>query len=186
MELSTIIKSDVPAAFEAEVLKKRTRIGIARKPPPTPNRPVIVPIIKDMESNHSSGTFFSVPITGLISIEVAAIMSTKAKPDLINSLLKLLRLREKPTFVTVPIALIMIASFTSTSLLLNFGINPEVAAEITMARAAVVALGAVKLKRKIRMGTESIAPPAPTNPRTEPMKTPLRRAPNISMWEIMT
>jgi len=147
MELSTIIKSDVPAAFTAEVLKKRTRIGIARKPPPIPNRPVIVPITKEISNNHSSGTFFSLPTTGFMSIEVAAIMSTRAKPDFINSSLKLSILREKPTFATVLIALIMIASFTSTSLLLNFGINPEVAAAITMARAAVVALGAVKLKR---------------------------------------
>ncbi len=31
------------------------------------------------------------------------------------------------------------------------------------------------------MGTESIAPPAPTKPRTEPMKAPAKRAPRISM-----
>jgi hypothetical protein len=47
----------------------------------------------------------------------------------------------------------------------------------TMASAAVVALLGSKSKKYINIGTDNIAPPAPTNPRTAPIKTPAAIAP---------
>jgi hypothetical protein len=42
-ELSKIINNEVPAALFCEILKKRMKVGIARKPPPTPKIPVSNP-----------------------------------------------------------------------------------------------------------------------------------------------
>lgn len=68
-----------------------------------------------------------------------------------------------------------------TSWFLSFGIKPEPAASKTTANAAVVADCGVKSKRYISMGTVSIAPPAPTNPRMPPIKHPATRPAMISM-----
>jgi hypothetical protein len=66
-------------------------------------------------------------------------------------------------------------------LLFIFGSKPEIAALKTTAMAAVVAACGVKLKMYKRMGTDSIAPPAPMNPRTAPIKAPASNPPMISM-----
>lgn len=79
---------------------------------------------------------------------------------------------EKPILVTRPKAQMTEASLKRTSLLFIFGSNPEIAAVKTTAIAAVVAACGVKSKMYSRIGTESIAPPAPINPRTAPMKPP--------------
>ena len=61
------------------------------------------------------------------------------------------------------------------------GMTPDNAARNTTAKAAVVASFGSNPKAYIRIGTESMAPPAPTKPRTAPIKEPAIRAPRISM-----
>jgi hypothetical protein len=117
-----------------------------------------------------------------MSIELPAMIRTTLKPVLMVLSLNVWATSENPTFVIRPMALIISASRIKTSLLFIFGINPEIAAEITIANEAVVAAGAEKLKMYIRIGTESIAPPVPTNPRTAPISTPL----NIALAVITT
>jgi len=73
------------------------------------------------------------------------------------------------------------ASLIRTSFFLSFGITPEPAASKTTANAAVVADCGVKSKKYMSMGTVSIAPPAPTNPRMAPIKQPATRPAMISM-----
>ena len=88
---------------------------------------------------------------------------------------------EKPTLVIRPKAQITKASLKRTSLLLILGSNAEMAAVNTTAIAAVVAAWGLKSKMYRRIGTESIAPPAPINPRTAPMKPPASNPPMISI-----
>ena len=73
------------------------------------------------------------------------------------------------------------ASLNKTSLLLIFGINPDNAAKKTTASAAVGADCGVKSKMYKRMGTVSIAPPAPMNPSTAPINPPASNPPMISI-----
>jgi len=88
---------------------------------------------------------------------------------------------ELAILVAKPRPQIVRASLTSTSLVLSFGITPDPAANKTTANAAVVADCGVKSKRYKSIGTVSIAPPAPTNPRMAPMKQPAIRPARISM-----
>ena len=134
-----MIASDVPAAFPCGTLKKRTRTGIARKPPPIPNNPVIDPITSEITISHRNGTFFSVPAIGLINIDVPAVSNTIEKPVVITESLKRCAMTEKPRLVTSPNAQIIAASLNKTSLLFIFGNKPEIAALKTTAIAAVVA-----------------------------------------------
>ena len=82
-----MMASEVPAAFPCGTLKNKTKTGIARNPPPIPNKPVIIPIIKEIRSSHKNGIFFSVPAIGLMSIVVAAVISTIANPVVRTELL---------------------------------------------------------------------------------------------------
>lgn len=75
---------EVPAALAGEFLKNRTRIGMAKKPPPIPKKPVIEPIMSEINMSQIIGTFFSVPETGLINIDVPAINITREKPVVIK------------------------------------------------------------------------------------------------------
>ena len=74
----------------------------------------------------------------------------------------------------------MTASLKRTSLLLILGKSPDIAAVKTTANAAVVAVCGVKSKMYKRIGTVSMAPPAPINPSTAPMKLPASNPPMIS------
>ena len=85
-------------------------MGIARKPPPIPNNPVIDPITSEITTSQKKGTFFSVPAIGLINIDVPAISSTMEKPVVITESLKRWAMIEKPILVTRPKAQIMPAS----------------------------------------------------------------------------
>jgi len=75
-----MMANDVPAALAWEFLKNRTSIGIAKKPPPIPKKPVTKPIISEISTSQITGTFFSVPETGLINIDAPAINITNEKP----------------------------------------------------------------------------------------------------------
>ena len=88
---------------------------------------------------------------------------------------------EKRIFVVKPSAQIIKASLKRTSLLFILGQSPEIAADRTTANTAVVAVCGVKSKTYRRIGTESIAPPAPMKPRTAPMKPPAINPPMISI-----
>jgi hypothetical protein len=92
--------------------------------------------------------------------------------------------------VTRPKAQIIEPSFISTSLLLILGASPATAARKTTARDAVVAATGEKSNRYKNIGTETIAPPAPINPRTDPINAPLKIAVRVkpisitSYWHI--
>jgi hypothetical protein len=69
-------------------------------------------------------------------------------------------------------------------LLLNFGLRPAIAAKPTTAKDAVVAATGEKSNKYIKIGTETMAPPAPIKPRTEPINTPLKAAIIIKLISI--
>lgn len=63
----------------------------------------------------------------------------------------------------------------------NLAFNPAKAAKPTTANEAVVAMAVEKSNKKIKIGTETIAPPAPTKPRTAPIHAPATSAINIEV-----
>ena len=149
-------------------------MGIAKKPPPIPKSPVKAPINNESSSNAHTGIFFSgLALSGALIIEYAAPSRTIENPTKIALSGIFVTIRLSPMLVSSPRAQIIKASLTNTSLLLNFGAKPDTAAKKTIANAAVVALIAEKSKRYSKMGTETIAPPAPIKPRTAPIKPPL-------------
>ena len=54
-ELRAMMSKDVPAAFACGVPKKRTKTGMARKPPPIPKIPVIEPMKREIRMSKGSG-----------------------------------------------------------------------------------------------------------------------------------
>jgi hypothetical protein len=78
--------------------------------------------------------------------------------------------------VKSPKAQMIAPSLINISLLLIFGANPDTAERKTTAREAVVAATGVKSNIYKNIGTETIAPPAPIKPSTDPIKAPLNTA----------
>jgi hypothetical protein len=140
LELRKMMRREVPAAFAAGVLKKRTKMGMATKPPPIPNRPVITPIPSESVTRIGIGILRSDPgLIGLCNIDQAASKSTSARPEVIAfSGIRGAR-RAKVTFVVALKAEMVSASRTRTSPRDNFGTVPESAAVPTTTSAAVVA-----------------------------------------------
>ena len=139
-----MMKRDVPAALTGATLNERTRIGIARNPPPIPKRPVNAPMTSEINMRAIGETFRSVTFDGVgISIEMPALTKTKAKP--VSTISSGMRGRKyaPERFVIKPIAQITNASLTSTSLSFSFGITPESAPTKTTNRDAVVAVTGV-------------------------------------------
>ncbi len=136
-EFAEIMTSEVPAALFCGIRKKRTKIGIAKKPPPTPKTPVIKPMVKETKTRIARGIFFWSPLRGLKSIDVAAKIRTNAKPAVIVLSERWRESIEPPKLVIRPSDQIVRASRIRTSRDLNFGTAPAAAARKTIARAAV-------------------------------------------------
>ena len=153
---------------------------MARNPPPIPKIPVIDPMSSEIRISSGSGMRVSALNLGSTSIEKAAKIKISANPEVIKRSDNLIAIDAKPKFVINPIPTMTRASRYKTWALLAFAITPESAARNTIARAAVVALLGSKPKKNIKIGTESIAPPAPTKPRTAPIKVPAANAPTNS------
>ena len=76
-----MISKEVPAALFCEVLKNKTRTGIARNPPPIPNKPVMEPITREIKTKAQVDILFSGKLViGDLSIEYAAPINTSEKP----------------------------------------------------------------------------------------------------------
>ena len=172
-----MINSEVPAALFCGVLKNRTKTGIAKKPPPIPNKPVSEPIISDNKIKLQVDILFSGLFKiGERNIETAAVINTIEKPTKIALSGILSTTKLNPILVIKPKAHITEPSLIRTSLDRIFGISPDAAAKKTTASDAVVAATGVKSNKYKNIGTETIAPPAPINPSTEPMKAPHKTA----------
>ena len=84
-EFVAMINNDVPAAIACGVPKKRTRTGIARKPPPIPKRPVIEPIASEVRIRMGTGILLWSSSFGVRNIDRPAKKRTAEKPVVINA-----------------------------------------------------------------------------------------------------
>jgi hypothetical protein len=122
-ELSKIINNEVPAALFCEILKKRMKVGIARKPPPTPKIPVSNPReTASKNTNQNVGTN-DVGLGNFIERRIAESNKIAEYPTATILSGKEAEIIVPPTFANKPILQIIRASFIRTSRARNLGIK---------------------------------------------------------------